>query len=134
MKKTSIILGIGLSFLSTQATFAKNESKDLEEFDLDSVQYIEDEEILDLGFNTADYLPEGFDPYAFYFDVNSVEFIENIDLEDIQVNNYLPEGFDPYSNPVGIEGINFIDSNDEIVIDFNTKKFLPKGFDPYKKG
>lgn len=116
-----------------QGALANTINKEVENFDLDSVEYIEEEEVIELGFDTADYLPEGFDPYAFYFDVNSVEFIEEFDLKDIQVKNLLPKGFDAYSDPKGIEGINYIDPNDEIVLDFNTKKYLPKGFDAYKR-
>jgi hypothetical protein len=32
--------------------------------DLDSVEYIEDEEELDFDFSTEDYLPAGFDPLS----------------------------------------------------------------------
>jgi len=134
MNKKKLTLSIALGGLLIQGAFANNTSKEVEDFDLDSIEYIEDEEVIELGFDTADYLPEGFDPYAFYFDVNSVEFIEESDLKGIQVKNHLPKDFDAYSNPNGIEGINYIDPNDEIVLDFNTKKYLPKGFDAYKRG
>lgn len=134
MNKKKLTLSIALGAMFIQGTVANNINKEVEDFDLDSVEYIEEDEVIELGFDTADYLPEGFDPYAFYFDVNSVEFIQESDLKDIQVKNRLPKGFDAYSNPKGIEGINYIDHNDEIILDFNTKKYLPKGFDAYKRG
>ena len=65
----------------------------------------------------------GFDKSKFYFVKNATTIHED-----------LPKDFDAYSNPNGIEGINYIDPNDEIVLDFNTKKYLPKGFDAYKRG
>lgn len=134
MKKKNLIVSIALGASLIQGAFASDIHKEVEPFDLDSLEYIEEEEVIDLGFDTADYLPEGFDPYAFYFDLDSVEFIEESDLEDIQLKNRLPEGFDAYSDPEGIEGINYIDPFDDIVIDFNSKKYLPKGFDAYKRG
>lgn len=134
MNKKKLTLSMALGGLLIQGAFASDVHKDVEEFDLNSVEYIEEEEVIELGFDTTDYLPEGFDPYAFYFDVNSVEFIEESDLEDIRIKNRLPKNFNPYADPIGIEGINYIDPNDEIVLDFNTKEHLPKGFDAYKKG
>lgn len=134
MNKKKLTLSIALGALMIQGAFANNINKEVEDFDLDSIEYIEEEDVIDLGFDTADYLPEGFDPYAFYFDLNSVEFIEESDLEDIQVKSLLPKGFDAYSGPKGIEGVNYIDPNKEIVLDFNTKEYLPKGFDAFKRG
>ncbi|MGI9550699.1 MAG: hypothetical protein ACR2MT_05825 [Aurantibacter sp.] len=132
MNKKKLTLSIALGGLLIQGVFASDSKGEVEEFDLDSIEYIEEEEVIELGFDTADYLPEGFDPYAFYFDVHSITYIEESDLEDIHIKNYLPKGFDAYADPIGIEGINYVDSNDEIMVDFNTKKYLPKEFDPYK--
>lgn len=134
MNKKKLILSIALGAFLIQGAFASEINKEVEDFDLDSIEYIEEEEVIELGFDTADYLPEGFDAYAFYFDLDSVEFIEESDWEDIQVKNRLPKGFDAYSGPKGIEGINYIDPNKEIVLDFNTKEYLPKGFDAFKRG
>lgn len=133
MIKKKLTLSIALGGLIIQGAFASDIHKDVEEFDLDSVEFIEEEEIIELGFNTSDYLPENFDPYAFYFDLDSVEFIEESDVEDLRIKNRLPKGFDAYADPKGIEGINYMDPNDEISVDFNTKKYLPKGFDAYKR-
>jgi hypothetical protein len=133
MNKKNLILPIALGGLLIQGVFANDSKKEVEEFDPNSIEYIEEEEVIELGFDTADYLPEGFDPYAFYFDVHSVIYIEESDLNDIRIKNRLPKNFNAYADPIGIEGINYMDPNDEIILDFNTKKYLPKGFDPYKR-
>ncbi|MGB5319056.1 hypothetical protein, partial [Eudoraea sp.] len=44
------------------------------------INFIEEED-LDLGFNTESYLPKHFNPYEFYFDLDSVEYIEELDLD-----------------------------------------------------
>lgn len=134
MNKKKLNLSIALIGLLAQGAFATDVHEGAEEFDINSIEYIEEEEVIELGFDTADYLPEDFDPYSFYFDLNWIDYIEESDLEEIQVEDYLPKDFDPYANPVGIEGINYIDSNDEIVVDFNTADYLPKKFDAYKRG
>ena len=131
MNKKKLTLSIALSGLLVHGAFANNINKGVEDFDLDSIEYIEEEEVIELGFDTADYLPEGFDPYEFYFDLNWVEYIDMDNLEEIVVENHLPENFDPYADPKGIEGINYIDPNDEINLDLDTVENLPKGFDPY---
>ncbi len=33
----------------------------------------------ELGFETKAYLPEGFNPYKFFFDIHSIEYIEEND-------------------------------------------------------
>jgi len=133
MFKKKLTLPIALGVLVIQGTFANEMHKDIEEFDLDSIEFIEEEDVISLGFDTADYLPEDFDAHAFYFDINSVEFIEESDMVGKRIKNRLPKYFDPYANPEGIEGINYIDPNDDFNIDFNTKKYLPVGFDAYKR-
>jgi len=134
MNKKKLIFSIALGGLLIHGAFANDFNKGAEEFDLDSVQYIEEEVKIELGFDTADYLPEDFDAYSYYFDLDWVEYIEVSDLEDIKVKNRLPKDFDAHANPKGIEGINYIDANDEIILDFNTEKYLPKGFDAYERG
>ena len=68
--------------------------EDSAEFDLDEIEFVEDEAEIDLGFDTSEYLPEGFNPYENYFDLNSIIFLE----EDVEFNldteSYLPSDFD----------------------------------------
>ena len=131
MNKKNLALAIimGLSF--AKGVFAADPETEKEEFDINSIHYIQEEENIELGFDVRDYLPEGFDPYKQYVDLNNIEFIEDtVDLV-LDATWYLPEGFDPYANPIGIEGINYIDENDNIDLDFNTKVYLPKDFNAY---
>ncbi|MRI00577.1 hypothetical protein GH721_08565 [Kriegella sp. EG-1] len=132
MNKRNILLSFAFIGLLIQGAFANNIEKEIEEFDVNSVQYIEDEEVFELGFDTADYLPENFDPYAYYFNLSWVEYVEDAEIETLEVKNNLPKDFDAYANPKGIEGINYIDLNDEIVLEINTNKYLPKGFNAFK--
>lgn len=103
-----------------------------EDLKLSEIAFIEEEPSIDLGFDTAEYLPEGFDPYCFYFDVNSIVFI-NDEMTDLgfDTEEYLPTNFNAYANPSSIDGINYIE--EEIVdLGFDTTKYLPEDFDPYE--
>lgn len=133
MNKKNLALAIimGLSF--AKGVFAADPETEKEEFDINSISYIQDEEDIELDFDVWDYLPEGFDPYKQYVDLNSIEFIEDAVALDFNTRKYLPKGFDAYANPIGIAGINYIDENDIIVLDFNSAEYLPKGFNAYKK-
>ncbi len=133
MNKKNLALAIimGLSF--AKGVFAADPETEREKFDINSISYIQEEDKIELGFDVADYLPEGFDPYKQYVDLNSIEFIEDTDVLNLDIAANLPEGFDAYANPKGIEGINYIDENDTIVLDFNAKEYLPTGFNAYIK-
>lgn len=133
MNKKNLALAIimGLSF--AKGVFAADPETEKEKFDINSISYIQEEDKIELGFDVADYLPEGFDPYKQYVDLNSIEFIEDTDVLNLDIAANLPEGFDAYANPKGIEGINYIDENDTIVLDFNAKEYLPTGFNAYIK-
>ena len=89
---TAFIAALFLPMLS-----AKTAETKVEELDLGSVIYIEVENETGLGFDTADYLPEGFDAYTDNIAVEAVNFIEEdtIDL-GFDTSDYLPKGFDPY--------------------------------------
>lgn len=122
-----------LSLIFANGVFAADPKTENDELIINSVTYIEDDADFDLGFNTADYLPEDFNPYEVYVDLESIVFIE----EDVAINfnskKHLPKGFDVYAYPTDVEGFNYIDENDEIVLGFDTKKYLPESFDPYMR-
>ena len=40
------------------------------ELSLSEIEFVEEESVLDLGFDTTDYLPEGFNPYESFFASN----------------------------------------------------------------
>ena len=99
---------------------------------LSEIVYVEEDDVA-LGFETSDYLPEDFDPYTYYFDLNSIEFVEDENEMDLGFDTrpLLPEGFDPFSDNVGLASINFMEE-DHIDLGFDTASYLPEGFSPYE--
>nr|WP_298923633.1 hypothetical protein [uncultured Allomuricauda sp.] len=107
--------------------------KDSFTLNLDEIEFIEKESEIDLGFDTSNYLPEDFNPYEIYFDLNSIIYIEDEnELQlDFDATYNLPEGFDPYTDIVGVESINYVE-DEAIELGFNTAHYLPEGFSPYE--
>ena len=132
MIKRSLTLSIVLGLCFVNGMLAGNPETE-GRFDMDSIVYIEDEPEIELGFDTADYLPEGFDPYKFYFNIEDVEYIENNEIDLNSSQTTLPSDFNAYAYPSDVESINYIDSNDNVSIDLDTATYLPKGFDAYAK-
>ena len=101
--------------------------------DLNEIVYIEEEPQIELGFDTAEYLPEGFDPHKLYVDLNAVEYVEEQEEIVLGFNtaHYLPANFDPYADPLAIEGINYMEEEEQIELGFDTAEYLPANFDPY---
>ena len=64
---------------------------------------------MDLGFDTAAYLPAGFDPYAGMTDEVAAIGLIRIEEEEVDLGfdtrPYLPEGFDPYEGMDELEGV-----------------------------
>jgi len=133
MNKKNVILVLAIGVLFSKGIQAGEPKDKKGELDLSTIVYIEDEEVIDLGFDTADYLPEGFDPYKVYFDLNSVTLVEEEIKLDFDSKANLPADFDAYAYPTDIKGFNYIDANDTIELDFDSTKHLPEGFDVYKK-
>jgi hypothetical protein len=105
------------------------------ELPLDEIVYIEEEAEIDLGFDTAEYLPEGFDPNKQYVDLNSIEFIEEVEIADLGFDTtaYLPESFNPYAAPTDVMNIDYIEEGEDTIdLGFDTKEYLPDGFDPHE--
>ena len=125
--KVSMLLGL----IFANGVFAADPKTEKVELIISSVTYIEDHVDFELGFNTADYLPEDFDPYAVYVDLESIVFIEDDTAINLNSKKHLPKEFNAYAYPTRVEGFNYIDEKDEIVLDFDAKKYLPEGFDPY---
>ncbi len=132
MNKKKFILSLSVCMVLVKGIAANNLPKDVEVFDINTVEYIEEEEEIDLGFDVADYLPDGFDPHKMYVDLNAIAYVEE-ELEIADLSKYLPEGFDAYAFPTDVHSINYIDENDSFTLDFDTKKHLPEGFNPYIK-
>ena len=133
MKYKNRCLSIAVSLVLCQGIFAYDLEKDTEEFDINSIVYIEDEVDFELGFDTADYLPEGFNPYIFYFDISDITYIEDSLLNQLDTEKHLPENFDAYTYPNSVKGINYIDPNDMVDLDIDIKRYLPVNFDAFSK-
>jgi len=131
MNKKTIVLGITFGLCFVNGMFANDSVNKKERFDINSIIYIEDEIEIDLGFDTADYLPEGFNAYNFYFDLDSINYIKEDKLDKFKSKKYLPKDFDAYSYPTDVMSINYIDENDFIELGFDSKQNLPENFNPY---
>jgi hypothetical protein len=62
------------------------------------VSYIAEVGDVELGFDTNQYLPKGFNPHSFYFDIHSIEYIEE-DFSDayMDVQRFLQSRYFPTS-------------------------------------
>ena len=100
--------------------------------DLNQIAFVEDiygDQGVELGFDTAEYLPEGFDPY-----VGNLDDIVYVEAEEVVVlgfdtAEYLPEGFDAYVGD--FNAIAYAEKEENVILDFDTAAWLPEGFDPH---
>ncbi len=101
--------------------------------DLNEIVFIEKEPQIELGFDTADYLPKNFDPYANPSDFEAISYIDAQDQIALGFDtaDYLPEGFDPYTVYFDLNAVEYIDELEEFRLDFDTADYLPENFDPY---
>ncbi|MFD0799191.1 hypothetical protein ACFQZJ_17075 [Maribacter chungangensis] len=138
MKKASTILSLlllGASLVSFKAS--PQCQTECNTINVNDIDLIEIEEELELGFDTDQYLPEGFNPYARMFATNEnmglIEVDEEIEL-GFNTAAYLPEGFNPYKGMIfAIEDIVVIEEEEEFILDFNTQKYLPNSFNALAK-
>ena len=123
MKKATTTLSIAvLGSLLMSFTATPQCEPQFEAVHLDDISYIETEEEIDLGFDTAQYLPEGFDPYeGMEPNLDEIVFIETereIDL-GFDTTEYLPEGFNAYEGMVfELDEIEYIELEEEIDLGF----------------
>ena len=103
---------------------------------MEDIVFIETDEEIDLGFDTTEYLPIGFDAYAgMELDLDEISFVENEEEIDLGFDTaeYLPIGFNTYVGmELDLDEISFIETEEEIDLGFDTAEYLPKGFNPYK--
>ncbi len=87
-------------------------------------------------FDTAAYLPIGFDPYVSFEEKYGLVYEVIIEEEDapfeFNTKDYLPVGFDLNKSILNSIIEITIEEEDE-AFDFDTKKYLPKGFNATKK-
>lgn len=107
--------------------------RNIKAINLDDIRFIEEEDTVDLGFDTAEYLPDGFDPYEVYIDLDAIDYIEEEDGEELgfETAAWLPEGFNPYAAPADFASISYLEPEGDLLPGFDTKSWLPEGFDPY---
>ncbi len=131
MKKASFTLSVILILLSNTGLIAQHPNSGCEPLDLESVTYIEEENVYDLGFDTDDYLPLDFDPYEYYVNLDAIKYLE--EDEAVDYSAYLPHDFNPYAYPTYFRSIDYVDPSDKIDLNFDTVENLPEGFDPFQK-
>jgi len=133
MKKATTFLSIvllGASLMSFTGTPECNAQCD--DLHLEDISFIEVDEEIDLGFDTAQYLPEGFDAYqGMGPNLEEITFIEpekQIDL-GFDTAQYLPEDFNVYAGmEFDIDQIEYIEEEEEIILDFDVQDYLPADF------
>ena len=120
-----------ITFLNAKSSMGSS-NRTTEALDLNKIVFLESEEQIDLGFDTADYLPEDFNPNEVYVDLNKVTYMEFDEdtLLELNIADYLPEDFNAYAIPADIRSISYI--KEEPVLNFDTTAYLPEGFDPYE--
>lgn len=138
MKKVSTILSVfflGAALVSFKG-YPQAKQKEVDP-SLEALGLIEVEEELELDFDTAKYLPEGFNPYAgmknSYDYLNLVEVEEEIEL-GFNTKEFLPENFNPYQGMIfAVEDIVVLELEEEFNLDFDPKKYLPNSFNALSK-
>jgi len=133
MNKKNFIFSIATGLLFANGVFAGDLPTEKDEQIVKSVTYIEDESQIELGFDTADYLPEGFNPYKIYVNLDAIIFLEDEIGEEANFKKHLPANFDAYAYPNDVAAFNYIDEDDVVTMDFDTEAYLPSGFDAYAK-
>lgn len=101
LNKKLYTLFMGLAFTATlTAKTELNENEKLNEVHLlNTIEFIEDDDEIELGFDVAYYLPFGFDPYkGMIFPFSEIEYIEDEECIDLgfDTSTYLPNSFNPY--------------------------------------
>ncbi|MBD0777349.1 hypothetical protein HPE56_06060 [Maribacter sp. ANRC-HE7] len=135
MNKKVILLSFTTGLLFVSGIFANDSKRDEDNLDISSIVYIEDDMEVELGFDTSDYLPEGFNAHEFYFDFAGVSYLEDDVIIDLDTKQYLPKGFDAYAYPSDVQSINYIDVVEDAPIElgFDTSDYLPSGFNAFSK-
>lgn len=102
------------------------------EFDIHSVEYIEDEVALNFEFDLEARTPRGFDPNEAYFDIHSIEYIEDeVALDfNFDLKEHTPRGFNPNEAYFDIHSVEYIEDEVELSFEFDLEDYTPRGFNP----
>ncbi len=163
MKKASLLLGIGvlgvilISFTGTHkcektehhksvAIFSESNhlfeeglllQGETEILEINEIVFIEQDQEINLDFDTADYLPLGFNAYeGLELNLNDIIIIE--EEEEINLGfdaaKYLPADFNAYDGmEFDIDEIVYIEEEEEIILAFDPGVYLPENFNANTK-
>ena len=97
MKYKKYISTAFLAFLLLPLLSAKTTPSFKEDFDLSKITFIEEDQQIDLGFDTAEYLPKDFNPYQEEISIGGVNFMEDEEIDlGFDTATYLPKNFNAY--------------------------------------
>ena len=130
MNRKTILIGFTAGLLFVNGMFANDPKTGKKDLDINTIEFIEDDMDIDLGFDTADYLPEDFDPHQFYFNINSVDFCEEEWVLELDTQQYLPKGFNAYAYPSDVQSINYIDESDSFEFRIDAGSHVHAGCNP----
>lgn len=131
MKNIKTIVSSLLIVAFINGASAQNANREVDFFDINSIAYIEEDDF-DLGFDTSEYLPEDFDPYSLYVNLNTIYYMEDVHVF-IDSEKKLPKHFNAYANPSDFRNVSYIDPMDDIKLEIETVEHLPADFDPYSR-
>jgi hypothetical protein len=131
MKNIKTIVSSLLIVAFINGANAQNANREEDFFDINSIAYIEEVDF-DLGFDTSEYLPEDFDPYSHYVNLNTISYLEDVYVF-IDSEKKLPKQFNAYANPSDFRYVSYIDPMDEIKFELETAEHLPADFNPYSR-
>ncbi|MBS9461885.1 hypothetical protein KIM67_05640 [Flagellimonas sp. 389] len=96
--QTFTLTAVMIVFMSISLQAMKSNAL-VEEFDINKVVFIEEDQDYDLGFDTSIYLPEGFDAYSNEYSIETVNYIDDCDEIELGFETliFLPEDFDAYT-------------------------------------
>ncbi|MGB6152362.1 MAG: hypothetical protein WBG48_10245 [Pricia sp.] len=138
MKNTTTVLGIAIIGTMMMSFNASPQCENhCEPLPIDDITYIETTEEVELDFDTAQYLPEGFNAYkGMGADLSDITFIEEDKEVDLGFDSakYLPIGFDAYEGmALDLDTIEYIEEEEDVQLDFDVQNYLPSNFDASTK-
>ena len=138
MKKVTSYIGLGLLGLALSSfTKVQECNPKIENLKVSDIAVIELEEEIDLGFNTAQYLPIGFNPYTgMKLDLDDIVIIEEEQeiLLGFDTTQYLPVGFNACEGmEVKTDDVDFLKRKEKIFLEFDEEKYLTKDLNSSSK-
>lgn len=119
MKKATVLLGLGL-LGAVSVSFANvNDCAPHCENIIDELVPVEEEEIIEVGYDTAQYVPEGFNAYkGMELDIDKIVCVEEEEVIEVghDTTKHLPIGFNPYEGMAfDADDIIYVELEEEII-------------------